>query len=116
MPEYTFTGLTGPHEYPESRHSDGTPVRSVMPGEIRDLPGPIDHLWRETTDADREAWAAVLAATEEAAETAGAADDSQDAAAVTDPAGTVPQDDPPKPPRTRKNSTSEAGFAGGSEG
>ncbi|HLK78610.1 MAG TPA: hypothetical protein VKU77_33790 [Streptosporangiaceae bacterium] len=57
MPEFTYTGLV-PREYPESRHSDGTPVRSVQPGDIRDLDGPLDGDWREAADADRAVQAA----------------------------------------------------------
>ncbi len=54
MPEFTYAGLV-PREYPESRHSDGTPVRSVQPGDIRDLDGPLDGDWRETAEEDRAA-------------------------------------------------------------
>lgn len=118
MPEFTFTGTTE-HTFPESRHSDGTPVRSVEPGEIRDLPEAIDHQWRETTDEDREARAAVLAAREAAEQMA---DDVRELSAGGLDAGVLSelaQAEPPKQPRAqRKDKTvtaSEAGTAGGSE-
>ena len=117
MPEFTFAGTT-PHTFPESRHSDGTPVRSVEPGEIRDLPEAINHQWRETTSEDREAWAAVLAAREAAgaarftADAAALAESGLDAAAIS----ALAEASPPKPARPpRKTPTSEAGSPGGNE-
>jgi len=79
MPEFVFTGTT-PHTFPESRHSDGTPVRSVEPGEIRDFPEAPDHQWREATDEDRAAWAELLAARAAAAAVGEPAGIGQDAA------------------------------------
>lgn len=63
MPAHTFTG---PNEgqYPGERDLAGQPLGMVGPGDIRDLEGPLDHQWRETTGEDREALAARLAAAE----------------------------------------------------
>lgn len=63
MPEHTFRGPLAT-DYPESRHSDGTWVGTVEPGEIRDTPEPLDGQWAAATDEDREA---LRAAGEEAA-------------------------------------------------
>lgn len=52
MPEYTFDGPPAT-TYPSSKDSADLPVGTVEPGGIRDLDGPLDHWWRETTDEDR---------------------------------------------------------------
>jgi hypothetical protein len=96
MPEFTFHG---PYDgqYPGHRDLDHQPLGLVIPGDIRDTGGPLDSWWRETTDEDREALAARLAA-EEAARTAGEDGDGQD----PDPAGDSGDDEsagdsPPAP-------------------
>jgi len=68
MPEFTYHGLLA-MTYPESRQSDGTHVGTVEPGDTRDLPGPLDGDWRETTDEDRAAAGAPSPAAAKAAKT-----------------------------------------------
>jgi hypothetical protein len=67
MPEFTFDGPTA-HDYPELRHSDGSWAGTVQPGDIRDLAGAPDHMWRETTDEDRAALPAITEARQRAAD------------------------------------------------
>jgi hypothetical protein len=107
MPGYIFTG---PYEsvFPESRHSDGSNVGTVEPGEVRDMDAAPDHQWRLATDEDRAARAAELmrrakAAADAEAEAAGeqAADSGQQAppvpGAAVKAARRNPGDTPPPP-------------------
>jgi hypothetical protein len=102
MPGYIFTG-SYESVYPESRHSDGSNVGTVEPGEIRDLTQAPDHLWRLATDEDRSARAAELmrrGAADNPAE--GAADSGQPApplpGAAPKPAPRKNPGDTPPPP------------------
>lgn len=76
MPEHTFTGHC-PHTYPASRDRLGRPIGEVEPYEPRDLTAPLDHMWRETTDEDRAAWAKILAGREAAGEDVDEDDEAQ---------------------------------------
>lgn len=88
MPDYTFTAPY-PLEYPENRDSSSVPLGLVQPGDIRDLDGPPDRWWQETTDEDRARQAAAEA--EQAAQQAEAALAAAEAEARQSPGtGTPP--------------------------
>jgi len=111
MPEHTFTGHC-PHTYPASRDRLGRPIGEVEPYEPRDLAAPLDHMWRETTDEDRAAWAKILAGREAAGEDVDEDDEAQggsgqDAASTVPPPG-LPRPAPPAViPQSAGNDTQE---------
>jgi hypothetical protein len=54
MPEFTFAGPSA-RAYTESRCTDGEPVGTVEPGDIRDLPEPLDEHWQPVSGDDSTA-------------------------------------------------------------
>jgi hypothetical protein len=107
LPEYTFDG-PGPHTYPSSKDLAGTSIGTVVPGDIRDTDGPLDHLWRETSDEDR-----LRAAAEEAEQAAAGAEEElrrAEAQAGAAPAS-APAPAPPALPATAPSVPSAASTA-----